>query len=158
MAEGSPPPRERHYQIADRRKLDVGAIQAAAKAAWVEMRVPGSASHSNAQSHGLTPSELPPNLNEVLRIRSAAAGVGSVDVVVAGFLGKVGWDLWRYVVMPYIESRWGVGVIREKLEADKQTAIARGKRAQSKTSGTSAKTVRRKTTTAKRARAKKRTR
>jgi hypothetical protein len=118
---------ERQYKIIDKQALDIGMIQAAAHEAWSDMHIPGSASHANAQAHGLSSSEFPRSLKQVLRICPACAGIASVDMVVTALLGKAAWDMWKYVVMPYIESRWGVGVIREKLAADKRVAAARGK-------------------------------
>jgi hypothetical protein len=125
---------ERQYKIIDNRRLDIALIQAAVSEAWADMHVRGSASYASAQEHGLNISVLPRNLKQVLQVRPAGAGIGSVDMVVAGFLGKAAWDMWRYVVMPYIEGRWGVGVIREKLAAEKRVAAIRGKKAAKKKS------------------------
>jgi hypothetical protein len=123
---------ERQYVIVDKQTLDVGKIQTAANEAWAEMKIPGSELHAMARAHGLTGSKLPRSLEQVLQIRPAGAGIGAVEMVVAGYLGKAAWDLWKYIVMPYIEDHWGVGVIREKLTAEKRVAAARAVKSKSR--------------------------
>jgi hypothetical protein len=71
---------ERQYKITDNRTLDIGMIQTALHEAWSDMHLQGSASHTNAQAHGLSGSDFPRNLKQVLRIRPAGAGIASVDM------------------------------------------------------------------------------
>lgn len=120
-----PTKKEVHFKIT-RPRLQVAQVQAAAQDAWAEMRTPGTKAHANAVAHGLKPESLPSKLNQVLVLRSEAAGVGTVDlaVVAIGLASKAAWDLWQYVVLPHIRERWGDKALEERKKAAAKSEAA----------------------------------
>lgn len=114
---------EQQYVISDKSKLSIGDVQAAAKTAWVDLHTQGSAARARAEANGIDVDALPESLDEVIRIRSAGAGFGSLDLVL-GALAPIGWDLWKHVLLPHIRERWGDNAIKAKNAAAKKAATA----------------------------------
>lgn len=100
----------------DRERLRITDVQATAREAWKQMRLPGTVAHANALARGIDPQSLPKQLDRVIELRPGGAGVGTVDLIVVA-AGKVAWDLWKYVILAYIRHHWGDHALKEKRAA-----------------------------------------
>lgn len=114
---------EQAFAIKDKTKLGVSDIQATAAAAWADMQEVGTAAHAAAVKAGIDLKALPKELGQLLSIKPAGAGLGSVDLLI-GALGPVAWDVWKHVLLPQIRARWGDDAIKAKAAAAKKAAAA----------------------------------
>ncbi|PZP99203.1 MAG: hypothetical protein DI587_11135 [Variovorax paradoxus] len=91
-------------------------IESALREIWGNMMIKGSLEHELAVKHHLTPESLPTSADEALEVRPAAAGVVTPDVIVAGLLSKMAYDVWasvwKDVLWPSLKKKLGDEVLR----------------------------------------------
>jgi hypothetical protein len=110
------------YVIVDKAKLSVADIQRDALAAWADVRTAGTTANANAKAAGIDVESLPASLEDVVRIKAGGAGVGSIDLVIAGVLAKIALDFWRHVLLPHIRETFGDNAIKAKKAEAKKSA------------------------------------
>ena len=106
--------------------LSIAQLQRLSEEIWAEMKRPGSLAHARAAEAGYDAATLPASLKGVVTIAPSGAGLdpGTIALIVtAGTV--VARDLWKKVLLPQIEDRWGKGAIKRKnAEAKKATKPA----------------------------------
>jgi hypothetical protein len=108
------PAKEEHFDVERVPGLQAASIRRSANEAWLQMRTPGSRANANALSHGIDPTKLPDDLGDVLEIRPDGAGVVTTGIVVSGLLGKIAWDVWKFVLLPHIREMWGDTALKKR--------------------------------------------
>lgn len=118
-----------YYRIVDKSAASVADIYAAAEEAWRDMVTPGTRSFAAAEKAGIDLTTLPERMEEAVEIRPYGAGVGSVELVVVGILGKMAYDawkdIWKHILFPRIKKAYAIEPIeppklaRKKVPAKK---------------------------------------
>ncbi|HSC65376.1 MAG TPA: hypothetical protein VLD35_17175 [Caldimonas sp.] len=112
----------------------VAELQRASEEIWSEMKKPGSLAHASALEAGYDPAALPRDVSSLVSISSGAPLDPASIGVLVGAVGVVGHDIWKRVLLPRIEERWGKGAIERKRAAEKaeQAAAKSAKKASAK--------------------------
>lgn len=105
---------ELYFKISDPKNVSISNVQASVAEAWNDIRKPGTAAHAKALSLGINVDELP-GASEAIEVRPVGAGIGTVDLLVAGLLVKMTYDVWKSVwteiIFPKIKRDLGVNAI-----------------------------------------------
>ncbi len=124
----------------DKGVLSVKDVQDAVRAAWDDLRVPGSTVHQLALDAGIDIDALPATPAGFVDAQPAAAGMGGVDLIILA-ASHAAVQIWQHVLLPQIRERWGDKAIarknaQAKAAAKKAAAPAPAKgRAAKKTAG-----------------------
>jgi hypothetical protein len=103
---------QQHYRVTRGGGIRLSDLQATAREAWKLMHTPGSSAHTDALANGIDVAQLPKRLREMVDVRPDGAGLVTVEGVVVGFIGRVAWDVWKYVLLPQIRRKWGDDALR----------------------------------------------
>lgn len=100
----------------------IDEVVAEAEKAWALLRDPTSDTHQKAKAQGIDVDGLPPRLEDNIELRKSGAAFGiqeAYDLLVAGAssaaAGRIGWDVWKYVILPALWHKFGDKVITEKV-------------------------------------------
>jgi hypothetical protein len=104
---------EQHFLIgAD--GVDIAQIRAEVRAAWQDMLREGTVENARALEGGIALDQLPAASDDAVVVRPSAAGVGSVDVVVALLVAGMVRDVWKKILLPRLVEKFGPQVLKSK--------------------------------------------
>lgn len=105
-------------EIVEKGRISLAEIQREARNAISDIAVEGTAANLRAKEAGINVSALSGDADSMLTFKPAAAGIGTVEIVLLA-LGPVAYDIWKHVVLAHIRDKWGDHAIKAKRAAAK---------------------------------------
>lgn len=100
-------------EIVDKRNHDLADLQREAQSILADVGVEGTVANMRAKNAGLDLELLKAASDKHLKFKPAGAGITGVDVVLV-LLSKIGYDLWKKVLLPHILEKWGAKAIKAR--------------------------------------------